>query len=324
MEKAARPGPRRWATRRRRIAAAAAAVGGALAVWLAWLGWPVPGRVSERLTALNSAESGGWERAGPDLRTLAVRVIGDSGLIVDLRVLRPIDSGETPLPVMMLLGGHRTGQDAVDVVGHPGRLIVVALNYPYDGPDRVRGVRQIASALPKIRHALLDTPAAVSLALDWVLTQPWVLGGSVELAGVSLGSQFAAAAGVLDPRFSRIWFVQGAGDSRQWLVHQLRRRVESASIRHVAGSFLWWLAHGASLEPQRWVAQIAPRPVIIVGSRDDASLPPEWVTAFHEAAGTPKRLEWTAGAHINPRQPETVRPLLDLILAELQHDPDTS
>jgi hypothetical protein len=95
-----------------------------------------------------------------------------------------------------------------------------------------------------------------------------------------------------------------------------------APVREVTGSLLWWLAHGASLEPQRWVAQIAPRPVVIVGSRDDASLPPEWVSALHHTAKSPKRLEWTVGAHVNPRRPETVRPLLDLIVAELQYDPD--
>jgi hypothetical protein len=320
-------GPVSWFARsfRGRWLAAAAVVGAAVTVWIAWLGWPVPERVTGRMTTVASSESSEWLHAGPGLLTRSVQVTGGNGLTVPLRVLRPtdgIDASAAPLPIVVLLGGHRTGRDAIELVGHPGRLIVVALDYPYDGPERLRGFRQIAGSLPRIRRALLDTPASVSLALDWVLQQPWANPGQVELVGVSLGTQFAAAAAAADDRFTRVWFVQGAADSRRWLVHQLEPRVASGFLREAAATGIWWLAHGASLDPRNWVAQIAPRPVVVIGAREDSSLPQGLVTALYDRAEPPRRLAWTDGGHVNPRRAETVRPLLELILGEMERQDD--
>ncbi len=290
----------------------------AAGVWLASLGWPSAKRVSARLTPFASAESSEWIQSGPDLVTRSARVYGASGLAVNLRVLRPERPDADNLPVIVLLGGHRTGRDAIDLIGHPGALTIVALDYPYDGPDRLRGVRQIASSLRPIRRALLDTPAAVSLALDWVLAEPWANPDRIELVGVSLGTQFAAAAGALDPRFHRVWFVQGAGDSRRWLVNQLEDRISFVLLREAVASTIWWIAHGPSLQPNEWIAQIAPRSVVVVGARNDRRLPPELVTALHDAALPPRRLAWTEGGHVNPREADSVRPLLDLIQPEIE------
>jgi len=290
----------------------------AFVAWIASLGWPSATRVSARLTPFASVESSDWMQSGPDLMTRSARVYGASGLAVNVRVLRPDRPDADTLPVIVLLGGHRTGRDAIDLIGHPGGLTIVALDYPYEGPDRLRGVRQISSSLRPIRRALLDTPAAVSLALDWVLAEPWANPNRIELVGVSLGTQFAAAAGVLDPRFQRIWFVQGAGDSRRWLVHQLEDRIAFAPLRVAIASMIWWIAHGPSLQPNEWIARIAPRAVVVVGARNDLRLPPELVTALHDVARAPRRLAWTEGGHINPRQADSVRPLLDLIQPEVE------
>ena len=47
------------------------------------------------------------------------------------------------------------------------------------------------------------------MALDWLLTLPWVDRERVELVGVRLDVPFAAVAGALDPRFRRVWLMQG-------------------------------------------------------------------------------------------------------------------
>lgn len=290
----------------------------AFAAWVLWLGWPSPERVTGRLTPLATAQPGEWVEASPGLLTRSVHIVGVSGLEVKARVLRPADGEDVPLPVLVVLGGHRTGQDAVEAVGGPDGVIVIALNYPYNGPEKLRGVRQILSTLPQIRHALLDTPAAVSLALDWLLEQPSADPDRVELVGVSLGTQFSAAAGAADPRFRRVWFVQGAGDSRRWIVHQLEGRIGNRFLRRATATLLWWLAHGATLDPQLWVGQIAPRSVVVIGARQDPALPHGLVAGLHDAAGPPRQLHWIDGGHVSPRRPETVRPLLDLIIPELE------
>ena len=56
-------------------------------------------------------------------------IASDSGLNVTFRVIRPAEPAST-LPVLMILGGHRTGSDAVDLFGNVGNRAVVALGYP--------------------------------------------------------------------------------------------------------------------------------------------------------------------------------------------------
>jgi hypothetical protein len=99
----------------------------------------------------------------------AISLTSDSGLRVNARVLRP-GLEHPPLPVMVLLGGHRTGRDAIDLVGHPGQAVMVALDYPYHGTAAIRFPGSFFRGLGDIQQALLDTPPAASLVLDWLAT----------------------------------------------------------------------------------------------------------------------------------------------------------
>ncbi len=245
-------------------------------------------------------------------RSETVRLTADTGLIVDLRVLRP--AGQTrPLPLVVLLGGHRTGRNAVEVVGDPGELVVAALDYPYHGPEKVRGWRQGIAAVPLIRRGLLDTPPAIFLAVDWLQGQPWVDRRRIELAGVSLGAPFAATAGALDHRFRRVWIVHGAADNRAWLEYSLRSRIANAGARSGAATLLHLLAYGPSFDAGAWAARIAPRSVVVIGAKSDERLPRSMVERLYALTGEPKELLWTEGGHINPDHPETVRQLLEIL-----------
>lgn len=283
--------------------------------WLAWQTRPKHGYFTERRTSLAAFEAQAGRVEAGGFVSQAVRVRGDNGLAVDLRVLRP--GGEVRRrPLVVLLGGHRTGRDAVDLLGAPGPFVVAALDYPYDGPERPRGWRQSLATIPAARRALLDTPPAVLLALDWLVAQPWVDPARVELVGVSLGVPFAAVAGALDPRFGRVWLIHGGAGNREWLEHNLATKVASDRLRSVAGGLAWLLAHGPTLEPAYWAPRIAPRPVIIIGAREDRRLPPPLVERLHAAAGAPKELIWLEGGHVD-RRPEAVQRLLDTVRARL-------
>ncbi len=246
-------------------------------------------------------------------RVDGVRLTTDTALVVELRVLRHDDGTDRPRPAVLLLGGHRTGRDAVDLVGDPGGLVIVALDYPYAGPERIRGLRAGIGALPLVREALLDTPVAVSVALDWLETQPWVDGRHVELAGVSLGVPFAAAAGARDPRFRRVWLIHGAADNRAWLANNLESRIGWGPVRRLAAGFLLGLAHGATLDTEHSAARIGPRELVIVQARDDATVPSDSAARFTAAATGPVETIWTEGGHVHPRKPETVRRLVALV-----------
>jgi len=251
----------------------------------------------------------------------ALQVRGDNGRTVDLRVLRPADAAGR-LPLMVLLGGHRTGRDAVKLLGAPGPVIVAALDYPYTGPERPRGLRQSLATIPAAREALLDTPPSVCLALDWLIAQPWVDPTRVELVGVSLGVPFAAVAGALEPRFRRVWLIHGGADNRAWIAHNLERKVKQDWLRGPAAWLVWLMAHGPTIEAEYWVPRIAPRPLMIVGATEDRRLPPKLVEKLYAAAREPKELIWTAGGHVD-RRPEAVQQLLDTVRSRLGKPDET-
>src|SRR5688572_13621727 len=70
----------------------------------------------------------------PAARVELVHLRSTSGLDVQLAVKRPApDSGKpgAPRPLVLLLGGHRTGRDAVHLIDDTEGTIVAALSYPY-------------------------------------------------------------------------------------------------------------------------------------------------------------------------------------------------
>ena len=233
----------------------------------------------------------------------------DSGLSVRIRVIRR-DSGDAPLPTLIVLGGHRTGSDAVELFGQVGDRAIIAMDYPYDGPEKVRGVRQTIGTLPLARRAFIDTPPAVSLALDWLSTQSWADLDQVTVVGASLGVPFAALVTARDPRVSGAVLVHGAADNLAWIEVQVARRNDNPLAVAVLTQLLYWLSYGPTFETGKNVALISPRPVIIVGAREDERTPPAQVEALFAAAGEPKQLRWTSGQHVETDRPEVIAELL--------------
>lgn len=250
----------------------------------------------------------------PDGISESVSLLSSSGLRVDLRTLRPNPTAGERLPVLVLLGGHRTGRNAVDLVGEPGGIAFAAIDYPYHASHRLDGFWESLAAVPAIQQAFRDTPPALSLTLSWLLQQPWVDPQRVELVGVSLGVPFAAAAGAVDKRFSRVWLLHGGADNQSWVEHAGRRNIGNDTLRRATAAAALFLVYGRSLDTRDWLPEIAPRPLIVVAARGDDFVPPAAQAPFIEAArnGTAE-LIWTDGRHIQPNRVDELRQLLDIV-----------
>lgn len=244
-----------------------------------------------------------------------VTLRSDTGVSFSMRVIR--DPSDGPLPVLLVLGGHRTGSDSVDLFGDVGERGVVALDYPYDGPERVRGLGPILETIPLARQAFLDTVPAVSLAVDWLLGESWVDPGQLMIVGASLGVPFAATAAARDPRIKGAVLVHGAADNRLWLQRQVERRVDAEFLHWPLGTILYWLAYGPVLNTPERAAEISPRPVLIIGARNDERTPAGQTEKLFAAANEPKLLRWTGGRHIQPGRSEVVEELLRIADEEL-------
>ena len=309
-------------TARRVVRAAGLAVAALLLLALGGLAW---------LYADAQRDRGDWfaERHGrlagsareelasaPALVASRVRLESTSGLAVTLRVLRPRDATGA-LPVLMLLGGHRTGADAVELFDDVGSRIVVALDYPYDGPFRTRTLASTLGAVPAIRRAFLDAAPAIWLATDWLLTQEWADPERIALAGVSLGVPFAATAAAHDERIAALVLVHGAADNRAWIAQNIARRADLGPLLGPAATVANWLVYGDLHDTDRHVAMLSPRPVVIVGAREDERVPAGQAEMLFEAAGEPRRLRWTAGRHVQTGRKDVVDELLALADEEL-------
>lgn len=250
-----------------------------------------------------------------------VRLESDSGLAVRFRVLRAKDASE-PLPVLLVLGGHRTGSRAVELVGDPGPFAMVMLDYPYDGPQSIHGLAKTLRYLPRIRSALLDIPPAISLTVDWLQQQPWADAERIVMIGVSLGAPFAATAADLDQRLSALWLAHGAADNRLWLQANLARRIEGELLQSLAATVLIWIANGPTFDTAARVSAMSPRPVLIIGARADERTPAGQTEQLYAAASEPKSLRWTEGMHIEPGRRGVIDALLAIAREQLATDID--
>ena len=251
-------------------------------------------------------------------RSDTLRLTSSSGLEINLRVRRPAAT-DRQLPVLVLIGGHQTGKDAVDLVGAPAGIAFAAIDYPYPGDTRIEGFTEAIRALPKVQRTFIDTPPALSLLLEWLLQQPWVDPDRVELVGVSLGVPFAAAAGGVDERFARVWLIHGGAENLSWVKHAGRKAIENETLRGSVARIALFLVYGRSFEAGDWIPEIAPRPVIVIAARDDDFVPPEAQEPFLEIAESEHvELIWTEGLHIGPERTEELQQLLDIVLERIE------
>src|SRR5688500_11752544 len=188
-----------------------------------------------------------------------VRLRDARGLTVDLLLKRPVatDTGGGRVPVVVILGGHHAGREAARYIPDTRGRVVAALSYPYRGKHRLSAWGALRAA-PSIRRAMLDTPPAIQLALDWLLAQPWADTTRVEGIGASLGAPYMTVAAARDPRITRLWAVHGAGDMLRLLSHNTRKYVRLKPARWLAVRAAHRLIAGAQLTPERWIAHVSP------------------------------------------------------------------
>ncbi len=271
---------------------------------------------AERAGTLQSSEIIGSDDSVAISETL--RLEASTGLRVDMRLLRPAAAEGQKVPLVLVLGGRRTGKDAVELVGEPKGIAYAAIDYPHDSDPALDEFWTSAAGLYAVQQAFIDTPPAVSLALSWLLRQPWVDQEHVELVGVSLGVPFAAVAGAIDKRFTRVWLMHGGGDNLSWVMHLARDQIENDTLRNLASRAALFAVYGNSFDTARWIQETAPRPVIIVAAREDDLVPRSSQEPLIEAAQSDHvELIWTEGQHVGPRRQKEIALLLDIIASRV-------
>jgi dienelactone hydrolase len=310
-------------TRRARFVAASVvvALGAALGLrsWL--LRDPVP-HFDERRGRLSAIDEGTTvDSLGT--RETHVRVSSTSGLHVELAIRRPSlsaeDSGQVRRPLFLILGGHERGKGAGALIGDTRGAIFASMEYPFEGNHRAKGLAVLAQ-VPAIRRALYDTPPAAQIALDYLLTRPDVDPSRVELVGASFGAPFATIVAARDRRVTRLWLAHGGGDTHAMIDRGLEKEIGNDVLRAPVSHLANLLASGPRFTPERWVAQVAPRPIVMLNAEDDEKIPRRSVEVLFAAAQAPKELVWLPGNHMQGNRPEVLQRLIDAIITRAQLD----
>ncbi|MBT8134410.1 MAG: hypothetical protein KJO03_07860 [Gammaproteobacteria bacterium] len=251
-----------------------------------------------------------WQQGDSILRHITLQ--SDSGLKVKMTTRFPRESTAQGHPLVLILGGKRTGRDAVHLVSQQLPIALAALSYPDLDNWVVEGVKRYD--VRQYQQTERDTAPAVLLALDYLLAQPSVDKQQVELVGVSLGAFFVSMPAALDERITRTWLVHGAGEPEKVIAHRLKGRIESDVLR----SFVAWVSARLlaveSFRPENWLSRISPRKLVFINARDDEQLPLSSVEALHRSASQPYEVIWTEGQHIETGSDEVVQKLVNLVM----------
>ncbi|MDH4109524.1 MAG: prolyl oligopeptidase family serine peptidase [Gammaproteobacteria bacterium] len=285
---------------------------------LAWLRWESAQPLEAHWRARHGelVETGHDIEARPNgLQVENIRVRSDSGLVASFQVLRR-GAISRRMPVLVILGGQETGGEAVHLFEEAGPRAVVAIDYPYDGSRDFKGVVGFVRNLPAMRQACRDTPAAVGLTLDWLVSQDWVDPDRIVLAGVSFGVPFAAAAAAGDSRVGGLILAHGAADNQAWAVATAERHLP-AFVAGPVGTFVNWLGYGPAYDTASYVRRVAPRPILVVGAREDERTPAGQTEILFDAASPNRLLRWTDGRHVQVSRRDVVEQLMDILQREM-------
>ena len=289
--------------------------GTAASAWL--LRDPTP-RFAARHAALVQIDtiSAAAESISTDLQ---LRLHAANGFRVDIAVRRPAAESLARRRLFVILGGQRAGKEAALLFPDTHGSIVAAIEYPYHGAPNPKGIA-VVGQVPAIRRAILDTPPAIMLALDYLLTRADVDTTRVEMIGASFGAPFGAVAAALDPRVTRLWLLHGAANPYRLLEHNLKRYVGVAPLRAVVAGAANVLISGPRLDPARWVPRVSPRPVIMINALEDERIPRPLVEQLYESAREPKEQHWLPGQHMQRNRREVLTALVDTVMALAKRD----
>jgi hypothetical protein len=240
-----------------------------------------------------------------------VRLRSSTGLEVTGRLLRP--PATTRAPAILLNDGRELNSRAIEYLPNDfGDVLVLSIDYPEAIPYRV-GLKDLVINGGDIRKAARLIPASFSLAGEWLSLREDVDAARVGLVATSFAVPFATIAAAMDARFRDVGLIYGAGDFATVMAANIDLRPRW--LRRPAA----WLATRAfrEFEPERHVAGIAPRPVLMINGVDDPQMPREAVESLYDAAREPKTLIWLRTGHLMPTDSVLIRALVDTALARL-------
>jgi dienelactone hydrolase len=270
----------------------------------------------------------GWSRALDPLDVIppppaGVRVVGDSvydvvtasgeprrfrdiALATDqvdtihVTVSLPVES-TSPLSLVFILAGLRTGRESLAVVPTHGNAVLVGFEYPYD-PRDWEGGRPTREAV-RIRRAILNVPAQVVAAFRYMKTWPEVDAGRSALLGYSFGALFVPPTQRLamrhDVAFDALVLAYAGVDLGALI--RTNMRIEPRWVRAVLSELAATAVH--AMEPARHLPHLDGQFLVIRGTHD-TRIPAALSERLAALTPEPKQNITLEAGHMGPDAPD--------------------
>lgn len=278
----------------------------------------VPAHLREFAEADYTVTDARQETVKVDASTITIdfSLSGRDGMSVRGR-LRVPRTARSPHPLAFLTVGLETGKEVVGMIEGYDSVMVASIDYPFRSGLDFSGL----GGLLRLLEVNADAARSISstlFCLEWLLQKPEVDTANVSLVAVSFGVFSGVPAAVLEQRISRLVIVEAGGDLELIIMANAKR----------LGSFLPpWLAGLIGqfvlgrYDPDHYIDDFAPRPVLIVASAADEFFPEESIHSLYQRARQPKEILWHQQAHVMPDQQDRIRELTRLVAQKLYGNP---
>jgi len=250
-------------------------------------------------------------RPGPGRVAQRLRLTSSTGLVATGRLLAPAAPG--CYPAVLLQDGREENSDVIGrLPADYGDVVVLSLDYPPEIPYAIRP-REVVTHSGTLRRAGWEIPQLFSLGAAYLGRRRDTDMARLALVATSFAVPFATIAAAADTAFRNVALIYGAGDLPSVVAANLD--FDPAMLRRPAA---WLISRPfTDLEPERFIALIAPRPILMVNGIDDPQMPSAAVRALFDAAAEPKSLVWLHTGHLMPGDSSLIQSLVDTAFARL-------
>ncbi len=224
-----------------------------------------------------------------------------------------VPKGAGPFPAALLCVGIETGKDVVAMIEGQDSVILIAVDYPFEGEWNFKGWAAMETTFRLRAMAYRAVPLLLN-CLDWVFRQRTVDRNNVTVVAVSFGVFTAVPAAVIDQRVKQLVVVQGGGDLEGVIKHNSERWGVA-----IPGWLAGWLG-GAILqpfEPNKYVFYLFPRKLLMVNGKGDSFFPASSAESLFEHAREPKEGFWHESSHVAPGERELIKELTNIVAKKI-------
>jgi len=224
-----------------------------------------------------------------------------------------IPKGDGPFPAALLCVGIETGKEVVAMIEGQESVILVAVDYPFEGEWDFRGWAAVGTTF-RLRSMAYRTIPLLMNCLDWIFRLNMVDREDVSVVAVSFGVFTAAPVAVIDQRVKRFVVVQAGGD----LAGVIKHNSEKWGVT-IPSWLAGWLG-GALLqpfEPNKYIYYLSPRKLLMVNGEADSFFPKFSAQSLFEHAREPKEILWYKSDHVAPGEKELIKELTNIVTQKM-------